>query len=915
MKKTFKFLIFGTFPFLIILILIFFINIIKHDSVYAHKSMYTYQNPFNWFKYKTKASIVKSFINFRNIYGRGLDEKRIYLEEQKQKQLLIDTPQSTKIWQRGFHFDENQNLLPMQARLRGDNPRNWLFEKKNWRMKVRKKDVVKQQRYFDYLPFDFNKYFSGKIANKIGVLSSNFRLIELYLNDKSQGVYIESGNFNESFLRRKKIMPVNIYKTEQILDESIVALESNFFNSPGIASKSAIFNQLEKDDKTDLIFFLELMRMSANDKKYFENLIDAIGIDKWALFASYQILTQNFHNDNTHNLRMIVDPWSGNFYPILHDPLIGNLNSDEFNINNSSNDLILLLNQSSKFQELKLKKLFEILNSKIILDVIDEHKKIENDLIISEKRDVEFLVKNFDFFGLIKILINQNYIDNKGKEERLRFLNTYSKYLDELNSYLISQPEGNWKKNNQGFEIAVNQDLPLSNLIIYFDEQIPEWISLDLDENNKLDDTEKEYKFYPKNNYFSVPYSFYANRMDFRKTTVHQSHINLATLNTRFKFITSNNKEPQKIEFQNFITKKKYVLREGNFESVPASKLNVPIKENEIKRETIKLSGTYEIKKNKIFNENIIIEPGTKFNLYKDKSLIFKGKVTAEGKKDLPIIFQKAKGQSWGTIALQGPNTSGSSLNYVIFDGGTGHNIKNIPIKNDVYYSIGNIRYISALSLHDVNNIKLKNIRIVNNSMYDDALHIIYSKNIDLENVTINKSFGDAIDIDMSEEIHLKNINIKESNNDAIDLMESSAIIEDSNLIGSNDKAISVGENSFLIVKNSKLIDNNVGVATKDGSLTYISNLYFEKNEFHIKNYKKNWRYGDGGLTVVNDSQFNLSDNNNQDFKKKEIEKIDIDKFSTLLIKNSNYEGKIINQKILSKINKEEHLKKIKKLN
>ena len=111
MKKTLKFLIFGTFPFLIILIFIFFINIIKHDSIYAHKSMYTYQNPFNWFEYKTKASVVKSFINFRDINGPGLDEKRIYLEEQKQKQLLIDTPQSTKIWQRGFHFDENQQSI------------------------------------------------------------------------------------------------------------------------------------------------------------------------------------------------------------------------------------------------------------------------------------------------------------------------------------------------------------------------------------------------------------------------------------------------------------------------------------------------------------------------------------------------------------------------------------------------------------------------------------------------------------------------------------------------------------------------------------------------------------------------------------------------------------------------------------
>ena len=49
-------------------------------------------------------------------------------------------------------------------------------------------------------------------------------------------------------------MPVNMYKTEQILDESIIALDSNILivqEQP----KSAIFNQAEENDKSDLEFF------------------------------------------------------------------------------------------------------------------------------------------------------------------------------------------------------------------------------------------------------------------------------------------------------------------------------------------------------------------------------------------------------------------------------------------------------------------------------------------------------------------------------------------------------------------------------------------------------------------------------------------------------------------------------------
>ena len=46
---------------------------------------------------------------------------------------------STKKWQDGFFLSDNNNFKEIKIRYRGDNPRNWLFEKKNIRIKSKKK--------------------------------------------------------------------------------------------------------------------------------------------------------------------------------------------------------------------------------------------------------------------------------------------------------------------------------------------------------------------------------------------------------------------------------------------------------------------------------------------------------------------------------------------------------------------------------------------------------------------------------------------------------------------------------------------------------------------------------------------------------------------------------------------------------
>ena len=48
-----------------------------------------------------------------------------------------------------------------------------------------------------------------KFAKKLGLLVSEARLVELFVNDDSNGIYIEKERLNESFLRRNKISKID----------------------------------------------------------------------------------------------------------------------------------------------------------------------------------------------------------------------------------------------------------------------------------------------------------------------------------------------------------------------------------------------------------------------------------------------------------------------------------------------------------------------------------------------------------------------------------------------------------------------------------------------------------------------------------------------------------------------------------
>ena len=142
MSRLIKFISISFIPILSVLLILLFLNTVLLDYRYAHKSLVTYQNPFDWATYKLQINLVKFIKNLKNNKKTGLTKKKIYITDKSQKNLLSDVPMSTKIWQQGFFLLENNELKKIKIRYRGDNPRNWLFEKKNLRIKSTKKKSI-----------------------------------------------------------------------------------------------------------------------------------------------------------------------------------------------------------------------------------------------------------------------------------------------------------------------------------------------------------------------------------------------------------------------------------------------------------------------------------------------------------------------------------------------------------------------------------------------------------------------------------------------------------------------------------------------------------------------------------------------------------------------------------------------------
>ncbi|MDC0489036.1 CotH kinase family protein, partial [Pelagibacteraceae bacterium] len=303
MKKLLKELIFYSMPFLGLILILFFINIFKKDFMYGHYLHSTYKGSYNWIYDFTILPINKFYIRVINDNKEYLPQIKLYLSESKLNSFLSDLPKSTKNWQTGkvIHDYDKTNIKDIKIRLRGDNPSNWLLEKQSFRIKLKKNQMHGRYRYYNYLPFEPRTLISNRLAANTKILAAKVRPIELLLNEEKKGLYLELENFNENFLRRNKIMPVNFYKGENYNQEAKIGLGNNLYNNIGLWSKEAYFNFYEKSYKDDLRKFLQILKQSKNNPKKFKELKTYLDEEYFGRYLAYIILSQNYHTTKYHN--------------------------------------------------------------------------------------------------------------------------------------------------------------------------------------------------------------------------------------------------------------------------------------------------------------------------------------------------------------------------------------------------------------------------------------------------------------------------------------------------------------------------------------------------------------------------------------------------------------------------------------
>ena len=502
-------------PFVFILLILFCINILIKDFNYGFKAFNTDKRPVNWISYLyslNKKKFENYVINFLKKDELGLPKVKINISEKSQNKLMSDIPSSTKKYVNAFFNKDNLNQ-EVEIRYIGDNPVNWMFHQKAIRVKTKKSEIINRKRYFEYKPSQrrlLDDYVAYIFAKKLDLLVSDVRLVELVINNKSSGIFIERERLNESFLRRNKIMPVNLYKGEASRNsEKKIGLSDNLDENPGLWEKISVLNTVNFNDHRDLENFTNNIREASSSNEKLKKLLK-YGNDKLlARTAILEILLNNLINDNTHNRRLTIDVWSGKKHIIPHDFSYNRykISNENFKFEYCSTRLFCILNQSSDFIDLKYDLLYSVIKKdKIFQEVIKHLEDIKSKYLISQKTDLglvyrqDVLVETIKKRNLPQLFGSARELESASLDEINAVIRNYANENEESFDELImslkerekqiieileKDTKSYWKENPKGFEVTVDKSLPVSNILIEFEKEKPEWVILDYNNCNQ----------------------------------------------------------------------------------------------------------------------------------------------------------------------------------------------------------------------------------------------------------------------------------------------------------------------------------------------------------------------------------------------------------------------------------------------
>jgi hypothetical protein len=791
--------------------------------------------------------LTRAISYWRAVYSpttSGLPTLRVFIKENDVVSLMSDPPISTKNWKAGKVVLHDGQLRDAKIRLRGDNFRNWGLSKKSWRIKLSKNQLPenkvrsinlvapRENVLRDLIPY--------LVARKIGVAVPHAELVEVVLNERPQGIALLLEHTDENFLRNSGYMPVGMYKAEP--DDSGRAIGVSYddlFSSRDAWRALSTNNNLASpgSDLRDFIGGRDLPRLLGAPPQLRDPWVR-----EWARFAAFQELVQSWHNSRYVNQRIIFDEFKGVERPIAWDTTFY-YNGGDVSTDQASNPIIEALMQEPIFLFFKRRFLKEwLIDQDVLLQVREEINGLLPALIASLERDPTMMARSILRGGFSGWRL-------EAKRSFLESLDSLEALSNALRAQLDSAQQISWRSDGPGIDFFIGDKSAYADLRLSLVDRPVDFPRFFLDRNSNHvidgDDLELQTMSDGKEVYINALWA--ANRIAEAQSKVIQRRPEKFSLRpTKFSLLSSDSDVRfSDVHITDPVFSRELKLQKlGQLEikSVGPAEGNTSGRPGATGASPLVWQGRIEVQESQVISRPVIIWPGTDIRLGPGVSLVFLDKVTASGSADDPIFVRQLTEEPWGSFVLQGQSTSSSTLRWMRFSGGSGTSL------------IGR-NYTSMLALVDTTDVLLSSISLRDNRKFDDALRVVYSTDILIEDIEIKNAFSDGIDFDLSSAV-VKGGNIVRSGNDGIDLMGTRAVIEGVEISQSGDKGISVGEESQLNVNGARLTDNKIGIESKDGSEVIASELFFADNATNLNAYKKNWRYNGGGKINIEDSTF-----------------------------------------------------------
>lgn len=713
-------------------------------------------------------------------------------------------------------------LERVRLRKRGDNSVHWLSPKVSFTMRTPRENLQRGHRTVglsvkDVIP----QFLAARVALAFGLPGSRQEIVPVFVNQRFLGLYRMIEVADESMLRLQGRMPGNIYRGDAAeRSEYFKGLPRSLFQNPYIWDRVAMNDRPSGPPPTRILDLLERLRGTTVDRhRELMAVVDTAHLT--SLLAALLVVGDPYHMDDVHNQFWYQDPTDNLLSPLPWDLRLLDLERPSIGVNEFWRQAL----RDPFLVDAAMRRTHEAIQGGLashadsILDAVTA--RVHPYLRFENLRDG--LIPPIGSVDSTRVLLRHN-------------LAVLERWIGDVQMAVAAGSVGSRALLDVESRGMTGADLVALRLEA---GARPGDVVLDIDRNGVPDRSDRRvegrwqqdsagWRFTP-----NTPVALLSGwSTPERGITAGRVHYRI--------FVEGGGGRPVAPVLENRITgapvnPQEWAPGSAIEPGTSFSPWEFPVPTAAPRRWSgeVRLTETVRLAP----GDTLRIAAGTTIRLGPDVSLVSRAPVLADGTEDRPIrVLRLDPARPWGTIALQGPEASGSRFRFVEVEGGGGA-------------LVDGVEYIGAVNVHRARDVTFEDSRFADNVRSDDLLHVLMGDARVVRSELVNAN-SDAIDYDMSTGA-IVDSRFLGSGGDAIDLMGSTPLIAGNTFREAGDKGISIGEASAPVVVANTIEDSFRGIEVKDRSTPLLLWNRIRGNDAGLVLQRKNWRYGSGGWPRV----------------------------------------------------------------